>query len=79
MAGHLRRELCRLITSSDSDGESDQRYHSGFDPSDWPSWTNFVGENFRWHSLFLVKAKEKIINGLDQKIPQTCIGGVQVV
>ena len=30
--------------------------HSGFDPSDWPIWTDFAGGNFRLHALFFGKS-----------------------
>ena len=52
--------------------------HSGFGPSDWPIWTDFVGGNLRLRTLFLVKATNKIKIVLDQKIPQKIIGALTV-
>ena len=33
--------------------------HSGFDPSDLPIWSDFVGGNFRLRAFFLVRAIDK--------------------
>ena len=37
--------------------------HSGFGPSDWPIWTDFVGGNFRQCVHLFVRATEKTKNG----------------
>ena len=52
------------LTYEDYGGEEGLTYennggeeaHSGFGPSDWPIWTDFVGENFWRRALFFGKS-----------------------
>ena len=50
---------CRQIVSGNTHDDKCLNVlitHSVFAPSDWPIWTNFVGENFRRRLLFFGKS-----------------------
>ena len=64
-AGSVGRGRVNTATTADrwagaglvkTTGRSGLISHSGFGPSDWPIWTDFVGGNFRQRVLFFGKS-----------------------